>query len=125
MENLWHRVRKAEGGRPVDGVRADARAGYGFYQRDVNWENIKKLPRWRRPLHVGRQFFWAMMLKMTAARRVLLLVALVLIFNQRTQFFAVILFLGLLLLELADKVTMKRDLEIARGFSPRRASLPR
>jgi len=115
VKNFWHRVSE---GRKVDDLwnqfAADARAGYGFYQRDVDWENIKKLPRWRRPLHIARQFFWAMMLKMTAARRVLLLVALVLIFNERTQFFAVILFLALLLLELADKVTMKRDLEIAR-----------
>ena len=115
VRDFWHRVSE---GRKVDDLwsqfAADARAGYGFYQRDVDWENIKKLPRWRRPLHIARQFFWAMMMKMTAARRVLLLVALVLIFNERTQFFAVILFLGLLLLELADKVTMKRDLEIAR-----------
>src|SRR5450755_3539312 len=115
VKNFWHRVSE---GRKVDDLwnqfAADARAGYGFYQRDVDWENIKKLPRWRRPLHIARQFFWAMILKMTAARRVLLLVALVLLFDARTQFFAVMLFLALLLLELADKVTMKRDLEIAR-----------
>ena len=115
VKNFWHRVSE---GRKVDDLwnqfAADARAGYGFYQRDVDWENIQKLPRWRRPLHIARQFFWAMILKMTAARRVLLLVALVLLFDARTQFFAVILFLALLLLELADKVTMKRDLEIAR-----------
>ncbi len=115
VKNFWQRVSE---GRQIDDLwkqfAADARAGYGFYQRDVDWENIQKLPHWRRPLHIGRQFFWAMLLKMTAARRVLLLVALVLLFNERTQFFAVVLFLALLLLELADKVTMKRDLEIAR-----------
>ena len=78
VRNFWHRVSE---GRQVDDLwrqfAADARAGYGFYQRDVDWENIQKLPHWRRPLHIARQFFWAMMLKMTAARRVLLLVAFV------------------------------------------------
>jgi phosphoserine phosphatase RsbU/P len=115
VKNFWQRVSE---GRQIDDLwkqfAADARAGYGFYQRDVDWENIQKLPHWRRPLHIGRQFFWAMLLKMTAARRVLLLVALVLLFDARTQFFAILLLVILLLLELADKVTMKRDLEIAR-----------
>ncbi len=115
VRNFWQRVSE---GRQIDDLwkqfAADARAGYGFYQGDVDWENIQKLPHWRRPLHVGRQFFWALMSKLAPARRVLLLVAFVLMFNQRSQFFAVIFFLALLMLELADKVTMKRDLEIAR-----------
>jgi len=29
---------------------ADARASYGFYGKDVNWEEISRLPRWKRPL---------------------------------------------------------------------------
>jgi sigma-B regulation protein RsbU (phosphoserine phosphatase) len=56
---------------------------------------------------------------MTPARRVLLLIAFVLLVlsggnNSQFELSAVILFLLLLSLELADKVTMKRDLEIAR-----------
>ncbi|HEY2351772.1 MAG TPA: PP2C family protein-serine/threonine phosphatase [Candidatus Acidoferrum sp.] len=115
LRNFWQRVSE---GRQIDDLwkqfAADARAGYGFYGREVDWESIQKLPHWRRPLHIMRQFFWAMLLKMSAARRVLLLVAFVMMFDARTQFFAVLLFLILLMLELADKVTMKRDLEIAR-----------
>jgi len=107
---------------------ADARASYGFYGKDVDWEEIQKLPRWHRPFHVAKDIFWAMLIKMTPARRVLLLIALALLAlsgftlqfgnNVSVQFkfelFAALMFLLLLSLELADKVTMKRDLEIAR-----------
>lgn len=106
---------------------ADARASYGFYGRDVDWEEIGKLPKWRKPLHIAKQFFWALMMKLTPARRVLVLIALGLLLvsgikirsdnfalDFNFEFLAAILFLLLLSLELADKVTMKRDLEIAR-----------
>jgi phosphoserine phosphatase RsbU/P len=127
--DLWHRISE---GRKLDDLWthfvADARASYGFYGRDVDWEKIQELPRWRRPFHVAKQFFWALLLKMTPARRVLLVIGLVLIMmsaltlrigNQifldiKMETFAAIIFLLLLSLELADKVTMKRDLEIAR-----------
>jgi len=132
MDRLRHFWQRVSEGRQIDDLwsqfAADARSSYGFYGRDVDWEEIRKLPRWRQPLHVARQFFWALLLKMTAARRVLLLVALVLlvasgfelqigksvILNLKFELFAALLFLLLLSLELADKVTMKRDLEIAR-----------
>jgi len=127
--NFWQRVSE---GRAIDDLwsqfTADARASYGFYGRDVDWEEVHKLPRWRRPLHVARQFFWALLLKMTPPRRVLLLIALVMlllsnvsspfghntVLEIRFEVIAAVLFLLLLSLELADKVTMKRDLEIAR-----------
>ena len=120
LRHFWQRVSE---GRQIDDLwaqfAADARASYGFYGRDVDWEEIQKLPRWRRPLHVTRQFFWALLLKLSPARRVLLLIAFVLLVlsggnNFKFEFFAAILFLLVLSLELADKVTMKRDLEIAR-----------
>lgn len=119
VRNFWQRVSE---GRQIDDLwsqfAADARASYGFYGHDVDWDEIRKLPRWRRPLHVARQFFWALLLKMSPARRVLLLVAFVLLVISGSKFqyeiVAALLFLLLLSLELADKVTMKRDLEIAR-----------
>jgi phosphoserine phosphatase RsbU/P len=121
VRTFWQRVSE---GRELDDLWsqfvADARSSYGFYGHDVDWEEIQKLPRWRRPLHVARQFFWALLLKMSPARRVLLLVAFVLLvvsevkFGMNSEMFAAFLFLVLLMLELADKVTMKRDLEIAR-----------
>ncbi len=121
IRHFWQRISE---GRQIDDLwsqfAADARSSYGFYGRDVDWEEIRKLPRWRRPLHVAKEFFWALLLKMSPARRVLLLIALVMLvisgFKSDVNFeiVAAILFLLLLSLELADKVTMKRDLEIAR-----------
>jgi sigma-B regulation protein RsbU (phosphoserine phosphatase) len=126
---FWRRISE---GRQVDDLWshfvADARASYGFYGREVDWEQIQKLSRWRRPFHIAKQFFWALLMKMTPARRVLLVIGLVFIMfsaftlrigNQafldiKMEGFAAIIFLLLLSLELADKVTMKRDLEIAR-----------
>jgi len=129
VRNFWLRVSE---GRRIDDLwsqfTADARASYGFYGRDVDWEEIHKLPRWRRPLHVIRQFFWALLLKLSPARRVLLLLAFALmllssislqvgdraVLDIKFEALAAFMFLLLLSLELADKVTMKRDLEIAR-----------
>jgi sigma-B regulation protein RsbU (phosphoserine phosphatase) len=129
LRHFWQRISE---GRQIDDLwtqfAADARSSYGFYGRDVDWEEIQKLPRWRRPLHVAREFFWALLLKMSPARRVLLLIAFVMmvisgikfrygnnfVFDANFQVVAALLFLLLLSLELADKVTMKRDLEIAR-----------
>jgi phosphoserine phosphatase RsbU/P len=121
LRHFWQRVSE---GRQIDDLwsqfAADARSSYGFYGRDVDWEEIRKLPRWRKPLHIAKEFFWALLMKMSPARRVLLLIAFVMlalsVINQQMNFtgIAVMLFVLLLSLELADKVTMKRDLEIAR-----------
>jgi phosphoserine phosphatase RsbU/P len=121
VRNFWQRVSE---GRQIEDLwsqfAADARASYGFYGSDVDWDEIKKLPRWRRPLHVAKEFFWALLLKLTPARRVLLLASLVMLIlsgvnlDMKFEFAAAVGFLLLLSLELADKVTMKRDLEIAR-----------
>jgi phosphoserine phosphatase RsbU/P len=121
VRNFWQRVSE---GRQIEDLwsqfAADARASYGFYGSDIDWEEIKGLPPWRRPLHIAKEFFWALLLKLTPARRVLLLAALVMLIlagtnrDMRFEFFAAVALLLLLSLELADKVTMKRDLEIAR-----------
>jgi len=129
LSNFWFRVSE---GRAIDDLWgqfvADAQASYGFYGKDVDWEEVQKLSHWRRPFHIARQFFWALMLKLSPARRVLLVIALLLlvfsgfgvhlgdsvVLDTRTEAIAAILLLLLLSLELADKVIMKRDLEIAR-----------
>ena len=128
VESFWQRVSE---GRHIDELwsqfTADARSSYGFYGKDVDWDEVNKLPTWKRPLRVAGQLFWAMMNKLSPARRVLLLAALVMLFMSGVKFqynnssvdinldvLAALLFLLLLSLELADKVIMKRDLEIAR-----------
>jgi serine phosphatase RsbU (regulator of sigma subunit) len=128
-DGLWNRISE---GRRIDELwsqlSADTRATYSFYGKDVDWDQINKLPWWHRPLHIAKGMFLAMFYKLTAPRRIMLLIALLLLVSSgfkfdfadkshlevRFELFAALIFLLLLALELADKVTMKRDLEIAR-----------
>ena len=127
--SLWQRISE---GRRIDELwsqlSADTRATYGFYGRDIDWDEIGKLPWWHRPLHIAKGLFLAMFYKLTPPRRIILMIALFLLvfsgfkfdfadkshLEVRFELFAALFFLLLLALELADKVTMKRDLEIAR-----------
>ena len=129
LRNFWQRV--------SDGIaiqqlwaqlRADAQAGYQFYSKEVDQTPRTGEPRWKRVWRIARGLFWAMLMKLSPARRVVLLLALVLLCiphlsfvrdGERvdtgdTQFFGGVLLVALLALELVDRVTMKRDLEIAR-----------
>jgi len=105
---------------------AEARASYGLYSREVDWEPVEGEPGWNRFWRVSRALFWAMMMKLSPARRVFFLIALVFVFlglfNLRLFGWPRELYIALaagsllflLALELADRVTMKRDLEIAK-----------
>jgi phosphoserine phosphatase RsbU/P len=105
---------------------ADARESYGLYSREVDWAALQQVKPLKRVFLAAWALFHAMLMKLSPARRVLLLLAVALLLIQPSfrwgnsqvniQFGgwgAVLLFL-LLALELADRVTMKRDLEIAR-----------
>ena len=108
--------------------KAEARSSYGLYSREVDWEGIKSDIKWRRPFRIAWALFLAMLMKLTPARRVLLLLAMVLLLlpigvpgdrgGLSIEFpwhnLGVAIIFLLLALELADRVTMKRDLEIAR-----------
>ncbi|MBI1739072.1 MAG: SpoIIE family protein phosphatase, partial [Acidobacteria bacterium] len=107
--------------------QSEARASYGLISQDVDWKAIEGQTGWRRYWKTAQAFFWALLMKLTPARRVLFLVAVVLTMFGSLQFrtaeFSTQLNLGgvgvlalifLLVLELTDRVTMKRDLEIAR-----------
>jgi phosphoserine phosphatase RsbU/P len=123
-DGLWDRI--SEGKELSDlwaQFSADAQASYGFYGKDVDWKSINELPRWRRPRQVAKQIFWALLTKMTPARRVFFFIALGLLVlsgmnaqgdRNLYELLAALCFLFLLAMELTDKVTMKRDLEIAR-----------
>jgi sigma-B regulation protein RsbU (phosphoserine phosphatase) len=108
----------------------DARASYRLYARDLEGAQGETAGPGRKFFHVAQQFFWAVLEKLTPARRVLLLLALVtLIFNPEFSWHShgdlhivsldfrlyggLLLFL-LLILEVGDRVVMKRDLQIAR-----------
>jgi len=108
--------------------RADAHSSYQFYSKEVDRTPLEGETQWKRFWRIVRGLFWAMMMKLSPVRRVLLMIALVLLLlpgirvNQDdrnsgtlpTQFFAGVVLVVLLALELSDRVTMKRDLEIAR-----------
>jgi sigma-B regulation protein RsbU (phosphoserine phosphatase) len=123
-DGLWDRISEGkELGDLWTQFSADAQASYGFYDKDVDWKSINELPRWKRPRQIAKQIFWALLMKLTPARRVFLFFALGLLVLSATNLqgdrnlyvsLAALCFLFLLAQELADKVTMKRDLEIAR-----------
>jgi serine phosphatase RsbU (regulator of sigma subunit) len=132
VHNFWQRVTE---GLAVSQLwsqfESEARASYRLYSRDVDAKTPEGLTRGGRGLHVIKEFFWAVMEKLSPARRVLLLAALVLLalphggINYHegdksfavefdTHFWAGLLLFLLLMLEIADRVVMKRDLQIAR-----------
>ena len=110
----------------------EARASYRLYSRDVEAKTPDGLTRRGRRLHVVKEFFWAVIEKLSPARRVLLIAALVLLllpsggFSYQDKehalhvvemdfhFWGGLLLFLLLMLEIADRVVMKRDLQIAR-----------
>jgi serine phosphatase RsbU (regulator of sigma subunit) len=106
----------------------EARASYRLYAKEVDWERGEHETRGQKFKRVAGALFWAMVMKLSPARRVLFLVALVLLvfpgfdFSYRgaeaqmpnLAFFGALVLVLLLALELADRVTMKRDLEIAK-----------
>jgi sigma-B regulation protein RsbU (phosphoserine phosphatase) len=101
---------------------AGARATYRFYARDVEFSSFEQKPGLKRSLQIGRALFWAMLMKLSPSRRVFLLGALALMVvavvasNNTVVMIPVAALLFLLALELSDRVTMKRDLEIARDI---------
>lgn len=106
--------------------KADAQAGYKFYSRDIDWKAFERQRKWKRRLYIGRALSWAMLRKLSPARRVflLLIIAYIVVTLVERQAGAAIVIasiglLFLLSLELADRVTMKRDLEIARDIQKR------
>ncbi len=129
LREFWERVTE---GRQIEDLwsqfASDARATYGFYSGEVDWDTVQKGSKWKRPLRATKALFLSLLMKLSPARRVLLLVALFLlllsglgiqwgdkeIVQIKFEFLAALLLFLLLALELADRVTMKRDLEIAR-----------
>jgi hypothetical protein len=132
LENFWQRV---SDGMQVNELwkqfRTDARSSYQLYSHEVDSTRTPGVGRAKHFFHVAGQFFWAIILKLTPARRVVLLISLVLLFSGGgasvrggdggfelfvfpPPFWGGLMMLGLLILELSDRVVMKRDLQIAK-----------
>jgi serine phosphatase RsbU (regulator of sigma subunit) len=138
IEGFWQRVTEGIAVQVLwSQFMSEARASYSLYSREVDWEALRKERRGRRFMKTTSALFWAMLMKLSPARRLFLLIALFFAIAalSGTQFtistskhtyeatlpnnflpvlLAVAALLFLLALELADRVTMKRDLEIAR-----------
>src|SRR3984893_11233768 len=133
MHNFWRRVTEGlEVSQLWSQFETEARTSYRLYSKDVAAKTPEGLTRRGRRVHVIKEFFWAVFEKLPPARRVLLLLALIFLALphaafERTggdgkvyavefdlHFWAALLLLLLLVLEIADRVVMKRDLQIAR-----------
>src|SRR5271165_5339376 len=88
INQFWRRVTNGlELNQLWEQFRTDARASYGLYSReiDVPEEGVRH---GRHVWGVAQQFFWAILEKLSPARRVILLLALVLVlFNPKFDFF--------------------------------------
>ena len=121
VNQLWSQLEK------------DARSSYRFYSSGL--ENLEaESSLLRRAWHIAKALFWAILEKLTPARRVLLLLGLILLLFPAGEYsnsdrsghveihmldmhvWGGLLLLAVLLLELADRVVMKRDLEIAKDI---------
>ncbi|MFZ0200019.1 MAG: PP2C family protein-serine/threonine phosphatase [Candidatus Sulfotelmatobacter sp.] len=133
LRRFWRRVTEGlELTQLWSQFETEARASYRLYSRDVAAKTPEGLTRRGHHLHVAKEFFWAVLEKLSPARRVLLLAALVMLvfpssgFEYRgaghevhvveleLHFWGGLLMFVLLMLEIADRVVMKRDLQIAR-----------
>ena len=123
----------------------DTPEAYRFFSRHIDLEGLKKLPWYRRTLMHARLFFLAFTLKLTPPRRAIYGVALLTTVMGLMELFrgvrlfliphpvfatgTIWLLLGFLLvnllvmLEVADRLSLKNDLEIAREIQ--QAMLPR
>jgi len=134
LDRFWLRVTEGlELGQLWKQFSADARSSYRLYHRDFRArapQDARRHHFW----HTAQEFMWAILEKLTPARRVLLLLGLLLlifpaggfsyhgksgeveIVELDLRFWGGALLFVLLMLEVADRVVMKRDLEIARDI---------
>ena len=123
----------------------DTPEAYRFFTRAIDFEALKKLPWHRRAIAHARLFFLAFTMKLTPARRAIYGLSLVCVLIGMFELFQEVhlflvphpVFAGgtlwlvtgflltnlLVLLEVADRLTLKNDLEIARQIQ--QAMLPR
>ena len=132
--NFWHRVSEGLALNQLwSQFEKDARSSYRLYSAGLDDLQVEP-SRIRRGWEITKALFWAILEKLTPARRVLLLAALLLLFfpagsssytdhagHSEVHEFDLhvlggVLMFVVLLLELADRVVMKRDLEIAKDI---------
>jgi len=114
--------------------KRDAQTGFQLYRRDYDSGTPADRRKQESFLQRVQELAWAILSKLTPARRVLLLIGIVLLLlpgaglhfeksngnfeftSPNFQFWGGVILFILLMLEIADRVVMKRDLEIARDI---------
>lgn len=134
LDRFWQRVTEGlELNQLWSQFKSDARSSYRLYTRD--FEKSAPERSWRHNFfHTLQEFAWAILEKLTPPRRVLLLLAVVLLIipsggftyhgkqdeihveSFDFHFYGGMLLFVVLMLEVADRVVMKRDLQIARDI---------
>src|SRR5260370_12802192 len=70
LQTFWDRLTE---GMAIDALwadfKADARAGYDFYAKDVDWEAVGKHRGHRHRIYAARALAWALLRKLSPARR--------------------------------------------------------
>lgn len=134
LDKFWQRVTEGlELSQLWKQFQTDARASYRLYHKDFS-ARAPHEPGVKGLFQTALEFAWAILEKLTPARRVLLLLGFLLLimpgggfqYQGRSgqvevaeldfHFFGGALLLIVLMLEVADRVVMKRDLEIARDI---------
>ena len=83
VERFWRRVTDGlELNQLWSQFQADARASYRLYAREIDASRKAGVRRGRHWWGITKQFFWAILEKLSPARRVLLLLALLLIISH-------------------------------------------
>lgn len=128
LDDFWQRISEGMELSQLWGqFKAETRSSYGLYSKDLRQTDYSQVSHWKRVLRLSIDFFWAVMTKLSPARRIILLGGLLLLFVgwvngnsgdpgrafQLTSLGA-LLVLFVLILEISDRIIMKRDLEIAR-----------
>ena len=131
--NFWQRVSEGLEVHQLWGqFKKDARTSYRLYSAELKERQVGE-SRGQRVWYMTKALFWAIIEKLSPARRVLLLLGLVLlffaggftygnkagevhVFEFDLRVWGGLLIFVVLLLELADRVVMKRDLEIAKDI---------
>jgi len=127
LKDFWQRVSEGLEMRVLwTQFFSEAKDSYSLYDHEIDWDRLKRESRFRQICKSCSALFWAMLLKLSPARRIFLLIALLLGILSLPQgngsqgsarvspLLPMAMLIFLLALELADRVIMKRDLEIAR-----------
>jgi sigma-B regulation protein RsbU (phosphoserine phosphatase) len=123
LRSFWRRMTDGMAlGQLWNQFHTDARTSYRLYSQEIDTRRMPGTGRIRHIFRMAKSFLWAIFDKLSPARRVILLIVLILFYHNMhiTGFWTSSIFWGcfllfvVLLLEIADRVVMKRDLQIAK-----------